>query len=143
MSDQDNPVTAQDSQIEVMIDGNLMLTGDLVSFTASPTYDEHTSRPIGATDSKPFYDLTGWEGEMEFEVTRGTLDDIIDLVNSARKTRQSVRIDITESTIYRDGTGHRYSYPFVQLRFNKRVSSNQKTTITVPWKTGRDRRRVV
>lgn len=140
MSDIDNPVTGKDTQLRVLVDGVLAIVQDQVTkFEANAEYDEVETKFMGKFGREIDKVLLGWAGSIEFRKSRRELDDVIDIVNEARKNRIPILINVVETTRYRNGVARTYVYPDIKPEFQRSSSRGEADTVSWPWKSGRDR----
>mgnify|MGYP001562527744 CR=1 FL=1 len=140
MADIDLPVTGKDTKIVVTVDGALKLVADqVVGFDAEARYDEVTTKNLGVSGEKIDKELLGWGGTIELKAQAATLDEMIDVVNAALIARVPVLLSINDITTYRSGVVKAYTYPDVKLDFKASKRRADAQTVTIGWKTGRDR----
>jgi len=143
MADTDLPISGKDTRVQMTVDGVLTNVHDAITkFDSKPVYDEIQTKHIGVSGSKIRKVFSHREGSIEMTISRGEFDDIIDAVTSARIAGIPMVINVTENITYTDNSNRSYVCPDVKLDFDRRTERASSNTLSVPWTSGVDRRRV-
>ena len=143
MADIDLPISGKDTSIMVQLAGIPQGVQDKVlRFEAKPVFDEITSKHIGKSGSDIDNEFAHWEGTIEFSISSGIVDDLLDTVTQARIDRVPVLINATENINYRNGVSRSYQYLDLKLQFDRKTVRGEANTISVPWKSGVNRKRI-
>ena len=133
------PIKGKDVSVQLLVGGGLRSVAHAIGFDEKPVYDETITKPLGRDGSLIDKNFTHWEGSIEFEETRGDLDDIIDEMHFARKNSLPYIINIVRTFSYRNGTSRSYTYPDCELDFEASSRRGESVTKTISWKCGNHR----
>lgn len=139
MADTDLPITGKDVQARIIVGGQLRAVAHIVRWEEKPVYDEVVTKALGTDGSQIDMPFTHWEGSLEIAENTADLDEVIDVINNARKLRIPVRVDLFRTYFYRDGTTRSYVYPDCKVGFDNRASRGEAVSKTIPWKCGQHR----
>ena len=76
---------------------------------------------------------------MNFGISSKALDEMTDTIQSAKALRVPVVINITDTTVFRDGTSKTYMYRNCQLGYSRDTRRGQATGISIDWISGEHR----
>jgi hypothetical protein len=141
MADIDLAATGKDAQIVFTVNGNPVRVQDaVVKSSAEAVLTTIEQKHLGTSDVDIDIDSEGWRGTLEISARNATVDEFLDVVDAAIRTRTAIVINVVETTKYRDGTSKTYTYP--DCKFTAAAKNNSRgevTTHTISWRTGKAR----
>lgn len=141
MASTDLPVTGKDAKIVLTVGGVLQtIANAVVSHSAEPIINVVQTKPLGTSRVKKDAEYQGWKGEVEANNETSTIDEILDALDAASRTRAIIVVNLTETTYYRNGTSSTYTYPNITIMNAPRsVKREEASTYRLSWETGEAR----
>jgi hypothetical protein len=141
MADIDLAATGKDAQIVFTVNGNPVRVQDaVVKSSAEAVLTTIEQKHLGTSDVDVDVEPEGWRGTLEISARDETVDETIDLIDAALRTRTATIINVVETTRYRDGGSKTYTYP--DCKFTAAAKNNSRgevITHTLSWRTGKAR----
>lgn len=110
MADTDLSATGKDTSITVTYNGAIIGVYEVTRERARAIIDEVETKPVGTTMTHRDEIVVGWELELEIDVSRKDLDELMDIIIAASRARVPGLLSVTLKTKYRDLTSKTYTY---------------------------------
>lgn len=143
MADQDLPVTGKDIRVQVVVNGQLVITSSqATAFEDSDDNEEIVTKPLGT--SRRFIDriFEGHSGSITFANSAPDLELIRDEINTARTLRLPIIVNVTRRIFYRNADSVAHTYSDLKVDFSSSDSRGEAREVTMAWTTGEPRVRL-